>query len=155
MAPQKIPRLLNVFKLNGTSFARGTFGERALTERRPAAGRETDARFGRNRRERLARGLPRLFRLDEENVIDMKMLIGPLLERNGGYSYDTFTITDGLRASFRYLRLAAARYDQRALIAEARRDPACDIYLCETRSEFERLVEVARGDDEATAAGEQ
>src|SRR6516162_11690249 len=64
---------------------------------RPAAGRETDARFGRNRRERLARGLPRLFRLDEENVIDMKMLIGPLLERNGAYSYDTFTITDGLR----------------------------------------------------------
>ena len=85
----------------------------------------------------------------------MKMLIGPLLERNGGYSYDTFTITDGLRASFRYLRLDAARYDQRALIAEARRDPACDIYLCETRSEFERLVEAARGEDEATAAGEQ
>ena len=85
----------------------------------------------------------------------MKMLIGPLLERNGGYSYDTFTITDGLRSSFRYLRLDAARYDQCALIAEARRDPGCDIHLCETRSEFERLVEAARGINETTAAGEQ
>lgn len=85
----------------------------------------------------------------------MKMLIGPLLERSGGYSYDTFTLADGLRSSFRYLRLDAARYDQRALIAEARRDPRCDIHLCETRPEFECLVEAARSTNETTAADEQ
>ena len=85
----------------------------------------------------------------------MKMLIGPLLERNGGYSYDIFTLADGLRSSFRYLRLDAARYDQRALIAEARRNPCCDIHLCETRSEFECLVEAARSANETTAAAEQ
>lgn len=74
----------------------------------------------------------------------MDMLIGPLLERNGGYSYDTFTLADGLRSSFRYLRVDAARYDQRALIAEARRDPGCVARICETQSEFQQLVEAAR-----------
>ena len=77
----------------------------------------------------------------------MDMLVGPLLERNGGYGYDTFTVADGLRSSFRYLRLDAARYDQRVLIAEARRDPRCNVHICETRTEFEQLVEAAgRGD---------
>jgi hypothetical protein len=103
----------------------------------------------------LAWGLLRLFRLDEENVVDMEMLIGPLLERNGGYSYDTFNLADGLRSSFRYLRLDAARYDQRALIAEARRDPRRNVHLCETKSEFEQLVEAARSGDATTVSREQ
>jgi len=85
----------------------------------------------------------------------VKMLIGPLLERNGGYSYDIFTLADGLRSSFRYLRLDAARYDQRALIAEARRNPCCDVHLCETRSEFDQLVEAARGTDATTGTAGQ
>ena len=38
----------------------------------------------------------------------MELLIGPLLERNGGYSYDTFTRAEGLRRSFRYPRIDAA-----------------------------------------------
>jgi hypothetical protein len=76
----------------------------------------------------------------------MEMLIGPLIERNGGYSYDTFTLAEGLRSSFRYLRLDAARYDQRALIAEASRDPHCETRVCETQAEFERLIEAARAE---------
>ena len=73
-------------------------------------------------------------------MIEMELLIGPLLERNGGYSYDTFTWAEGLRRSFRYPRLDAARYDQRALLAEARRDSRCKVRICETQSEFEELV---------------
>ena len=73
-------------------------------------------------------------------MIEMELLIGPLLERNGGYSYDTFTRAEGLRRSFRYPRLDAARYDQRALLAEARRDSRCEVRICETQSEFEQLV---------------
>ena len=74
----------------------------------------------------------------------MELLIGPLLQRNGGYSYDTFTAADGLRHSFRYLQIEAARYDQRVLTAEARRDPRCEVRICEMQSEFERLVREAR-----------
>ena len=66
----------------------------------------------------------------------MELLVGPLLQRNGGYSYDTFTAVDGLRRSFRYLQIEAARYDQRALVAEARRDPRCEVLISETQGEF-------------------
>lgn len=85
----------------------------------------------------------------------MDTLIGPLLERNGGYGYDTFMPAEGLRSSFRYLRLEAARYDQRALIAEARRDPSCSIRLCETQTEFEQLVEDLRSSNTTAIAAEE
>jgi hypothetical protein len=81
---------------------------------------------------------------NKEHVGEMDFLIGPLLERNGGYTYDTFTLTEGLRSSFRYLRLDAARYDQRALIAETRRDPQYDVHICDTQAEFDDLVEATR-----------
>ena len=79
-----------------------------------------------------------------ERVIEMEMLIGPLIQRNGGYGYDTFTLAEGLRSSFRYLRLDAARYDQRALIAEANRDSHCTVRICETQTEFLQLMEMAQ-----------
>jgi hypothetical protein len=91
----------------------------------------------------------------EEFVVEMDILIGPLLERNGGYSYDIFTLVDGLRSSFRYLRVDAARYDQRALIAEARRDPACIAHICETQSEFQQKVEAARRDSTSNPAADR
>ena len=81
----------------------------------------------------------------------MELLIGPLLERNGGYSYDTFTRAEGLRRSFRYPRIDAARYDQRALAAEARRDSRCNVRICETQSEFEKLVDAATTENPAAA----
>ena len=83
----------------------------------------------------------------------MELLIGPLLERNGGYSYDTFTRAEGLRRSFRYPRVDAARYDQRALVAEARRDPRCKVRICETQVEFEKLVDSVSA--ESTEAGKE
>jgi hypothetical protein len=83
----------------------------------------------------------------------MELLIGPLLERNGGYSYDTCTQAEGLRRSFRYLRLDAARYDQRALVAEARRDPRCQVRICETQSEFEQRAREANADSAAAESG--
>ena len=85
-------------------------------------------------------------------MIEMELLIGPLLERNGGYSYDTFTRADGLRRSFRYPRVDAARYDQRALAAEARRDSRCKVHICETQSEFEQLVAAAKAEGAAAEA---
>src|SRR5437868_6155970 len=82
----------------------------------------------------------------------MELLIGPLLERNGGYSYDIFSPSEGLRRSFRYLRIDAARYDQRALMAEARRDSRCEVHICETQSEFEPRVRSAATGPASTGA---
>ena len=82
--------------------------------------------------------------LSEEHVSEMELLVGPILERKGGYSYDTFTLADGLRSSFRYRRVEEARYDQRALIAESEHDSRCHIRMCETLSEFNAAIEAVR-----------
>jgi len=83
----------------------------------------------------------------EEHVSEMELLVGPILEGKGGYSYDTFTLADGLRSSFRYRRVEEARYDQRALSAEAQRDPRWHITMCGTLSEFNTAVEAVRNAD--------
>ncbi len=72
------------------------------------------------------------------------LLIGPLTERDGNFGYDTFTLADGIRSSFRYARIDAARYDRRALIAEALSSPARLVQVCETVAEFTQLIAAAR-----------
>ena len=73
------------------------------------------------------------------------LYIGPLIERDGKYGYDAFSVVEGLKSSFSYGCVAQARYDQRALAAQAERDPRCNARLCETLNEFEEAVERARG----------
>ena len=87
--------------------------------------------------------------------MEMELVIGPLLERDGGYSYDIFTRAEGLRRSFRYPRVDAARYDQRALMAEAKRDPRCEVRICETQSEFEQFVEAVNAENPVAAEPEK
>ena len=72
------------------------------------------------------------------------LYIGPLIERDGRFAYDTFSRCDGLRSSFRYPRIEQARYDRRAMIAELRRDLRIRIHICETVSEFERQLAEAQ-----------
>jgi hypothetical protein len=71
------------------------------------------------------------------------LLIGPLIERGGKFSYDIFTPDEGLKSSFSYRRIEEARYDRRSFLAEARRDRRRKVHICETLSEFLRLVEAA------------
>ncbi|MGH7066138.1 MAG: hypothetical protein ACREET_18860 [Stellaceae bacterium] len=72
------------------------------------------------------------------------LYIGPLLERDGKYSYDAFSAAKGMKSSFGYRCVGEARYDQRALLAEAARDPRCNLRICETLGEFEKAVAAAR-----------
>src|ERR1700728_3640141 len=78
--------------------------------------------------------------------LTMDLLIGPLIERDGSFGYDTFTAAEGLRPSFRYRPLEQARYDQRAMIAESQRDERYEVVVCETLGEFEEQVEAAPRD---------
>jgi hypothetical protein len=75
------------------------------------------------------------------------LYIGPLLERGGKFSYDTFSVGEGFRHSFRYPRIEQARHDQRAMIAEAETDPRVRVHVCETASEFEERTTAARTDE--------
>ena len=70
----------------------------------------------------------------------MELLIGPLIERDSGYCYETFTLSDGLRTSFRYRRVEQARYDRKVLIAESTGNPRCRVRECETLAEFKEAV---------------
>jgi len=76
------------------------------------------------------------------------LYIGPLIERSGKFSYDTFSQADGVRSSFRYPRIEQARYDRRAMIAELRFDPRLNIHVCETLAEFERQLPDAPQDSD-------
>src|SRR5215469_11737293 len=113
-------------------------------EPRSAAGRETDACLVSIGARARGMDIAGLALLSEEHVSEMELLVGPVLERKGGYSYDTFTLADGLRSSFRYRRVEEARYDQRALIAESERDSRCHVRMCEIVSEFNSAIEAVR-----------
>ena len=58
-----------------------------------------------------------------------------------------------MRSSFRYPRVEAARYDRRALIAEAGSDPHLRVHACETLAEFEQLMAAARYEQTVTDGG--
>ncbi len=76
----------------------------------------------------------------------MEIFVGPLLLREGRYCYATFTLAEGIRSSFRYAKIEQARYDRRAMIAEAQADRRNLVHDCETEVEFERLVAEAASD---------
>jgi hypothetical protein len=80
--------------------------------------------------------------------METDLYIGPLIERNGKFGYDTFSLAEGLRSSFRYRRVGDARYDRRVMVAEVGSGAQFDVHVCETLEEFEQLVEAARNDQE-------
>jgi len=80
------------------------------------------------------------------------LYIGPLIERNGKFSYETFSLTEGLRSSFGYPRVEEARYDRRAMVAEAASGQHSHVHVSETLAEFEQLIEAVR--DAAENPGE-
>jgi len=82
--------------------------------------------------------------------MSIDLYIGPLIARGGRFGYDTFSRTDGLRASFRYRRIEEARYDRRAVIAESRKSRHLRVHVCETVAEFERLLAAERGADKGS-----
>jgi hypothetical protein len=83
-----------------------------------------------------------------------ELLIGPLIERGGRFWYDIFSTDEGLKSSFGYPRIEEARHDRRSLFAEAGRDPRRKVRLCDTLSEFLRLVEAASRRPGAAPGGE-
>jgi hypothetical protein len=77
-------------------------------------------------------------------IMKPDLYIGPLIERYGKFSYQTFSLAEGLRSSFGYRRVEEARYDRRAMVAEVGSDQHFSVHVCEILTEFERVVEAAR-----------
>jgi hypothetical protein len=138
--------------LDGTVWVRngqergGRPGEAA---RLPRIARATPAQAGRSAPRRTGRGhIGAAASIGQTRSMaqTMDLVIGPLIERDGSYGYDTFTPREGLRPSFRYRVLEEARYDRRAMIAESQHDPRLTVHVCETQGEFEERVATAGRD---------
>ncbi len=74
-----------------------------------------------------------------------ELLVGPILCRNGGFAFDTFSREGGLRRGFPYRRVEEAKYDRKVTllgIGGASNHARID---CETLSEFDRLCETLAG----------
>ena len=59
------------------------------------------------------------------------------------FSYDTFSLGEGRRSSFRYQRVEQARHDRNAMVAEAEANPNISVQICETAAEFRQQVATA------------
>ncbi|HEV7995832.1 MAG TPA: hypothetical protein VGP52_06210 [Stellaceae bacterium] len=71
------------------------------------------------------------------------LYVGPVLESSGRFSYDTFSLGEGRRSSFRYQRVEQARHDRNAMVAEAEANPNISVQICETAAEFRQQVATA------------
>lgn len=80
------------------------------------------------------------------------LYIGPLVERAGGFGYDTFSRREGRRASFHYQRVEQARHDRRAMIAESRSTANIRVHVCDTLAQFERSIAPDEDADEDPGA---
>jgi hypothetical protein len=72
------------------------------------------------------------------------MVIGPVLERSGGYGFDTWTAAKGVSSGFAYHCIEHAYYDRRLTLAAVRGAPALTVAVCETSAEFEQAVDQMR-----------
>jgi|ERR1700735_1411618 hypothetical protein len=76
----------------------------------------------------------------------MGVVVGPILERPGGYAFDTWTALDGVRRGYVYRRFEDARYACKAEINRATVDidsasldgsvPPDDVCICGTVEQF-------------------
>ncbi len=72
------------------------------------------------------------------------LYIGPVIERSGDFGYETFSVAEGARGSFRYRRVEQALHDRRSIIAEAESNPQWRVHVCETVAEFDARTNAAR-----------
>jgi len=86
--------------------------------------------------------------------MSIDLYIGPVIERDGRFAYDTFSDQDGLRSSFRYPRVEQAHHDRRSMIVEWRRSAQVQVHVCETLAEFERACTGERTTDDASMIAE-
>jgi hypothetical protein len=67
-----------------------------------------------------------------------EILLGPIVSRNGGFAFDTFTNAVGTTPGFTYRRVEQAKYDRNATMLGLRRASGFVTIACETVDEFRR-----------------
>ena len=73
------------------------------------------------------------------------VLVSPVISRNGGYAFDTFAASDGLKRGFPYRRVEQANYDRKATLLGFHLPHGFIMLACETAHEFRRRCEELLG----------
>jgi hypothetical protein len=68
----------------------------------------------------------------------VQVVIGPVLWREGGYAFDSWTPEEGLSRGYIYRRVEDAHYARRVEIRSCNKVRACQIAACGTVDEFMR-----------------
>jgi len=80
-----------------------------------------------------------------------ELLVGPILCRNGGFAFDTFSREGGLRRGFPYRRVEEAKYDRKVTLLGIGAPSHIARIGCETLSEFDQRCETLAGPMAAAA----
>jgi hypothetical protein len=70
----------------------------------------------------------------------MQMVVGPVLTRNGGYAFDSWTPEQGLSPGYTYDRVEDAHYARKVEIRSPKEGCSHKAIACSTVDEFLRLM---------------
>lgn len=70
----------------------------------------------------------------------MLSVVGPVITREGGYAFDSWTPERGLSRGYAYRRVEDAHYARKAEIRSFGRGPAAPMVACATIDEFASIL---------------
>jgi hypothetical protein len=70
----------------------------------------------------------------------MQIVLGPVVTRRGGYAFDSWTPTEGLRCGYTYGRIEDALYARNVEIRSCSKGSSDQTIACSTVDEFVRLA---------------
>jgi hypothetical protein len=70
----------------------------------------------------------------------MHAVVGPIVTREGGYAFDSWTTEAGLRRGYPYRRIEDAHYARRAEIKSGSDGLTAEMVACSTIDEFAALL---------------
>jgi hypothetical protein len=66
----------------------------------------------------------------------MRVVVGPVVTRDGGFAFDSWTPQTGLGRGYSYRRIEDAHYARKVQIKAAIGRPVCPMVACDTIDEF-------------------
>jgi len=70
----------------------------------------------------------------------MHVVVGPIVTRDGGYAFDSWTPEKGLRRGYSYRRIEDAHYARKVEIGSRARSFAGPMVACSTLDEFSSVL---------------
>ena len=82
----------------------------------------------------------------------MHVVVGPIVTRDGGFAFDSWTPDQGLSRGYSYRRIEDAHYARKVEIRSRARTFADPMVACSTLDEFSSVLAKGRGTERVRAA---